>query len=64
MLSKNLWIGITDIEVEDVWRFVTTDEVIGFDDFGSGQPSNSFGREHCVIIRHNKLDWNDMPCEN
>ena len=58
-LGEHLWIGLTDVEEEGVWRLITTGDVTDYVYFRSGQPNNWGGREHCVIIRHSLRGWND-----
>ena len=61
-LGSNFWIGVTDQAEEGVWRSSVTGALLDFTDFGFGQPSNTFGVEHCVVVRGVLWDWNDENC--
>ena len=52
-LKQDVWVGITDLETEGVWKFVTDDTI--FDPnkgntlypWSVGEPNNQNGNQHC-----------------
>ncbi|XP_022611435.1 CD209 antigen-like protein C [Seriola dumerili] len=63
-LNKRVWIGLTDQDEENVWKWVDgTTPATSY--WQSLQPDNA-GNEDCVEIRNTDsetlLKWNDLPC--
>ncbi|KZZ43349.1 hypothetical protein A3759_13260 [Thalassolituus sp. HI0120] len=64
-LGKNeggtgIWINLQDKKHEDTWKFNKDLDVIA-PFWGSGQPDNFQGNEHCAEITGTG-DWNDISC--
>ena len=67
MIKQFVWVGITDLKTEGVWRFVTNDAI--FDpnqrnlfQWGEGEPNNSGGDQHCGKIWNFNLKLDDDGC--
>ncbi|KAJ8304582.1 hypothetical protein KUTeg_018165 [Tegillarca granosa] len=60
--AHNYWTGGNDIEVESVWRWITSKNPITFFDWSVGQPSNLRHRQDCLIIHHSNHQWHDFDC--
>ncbi|XP_059361636.1 CD209 antigen-like protein A [Carassius carassius] len=59
--SELFWIGLTDIEVEDRWKWVDGSTLTsGF--WVSGEPNNYQGKEDCANIHSS--GWFDTHCNN
>ncbi|XP_053397668.1 perlucin-like protein [Mercenaria mercenaria] len=54
------YIGLSDREIEGIWKWMTSGNVLGFSSWISGQPDNSGGNENCALFS-NSL-WNDASC--
>ena len=60
--SQSVWVGITDLETEGVWKFVTDGTMYHPNKgnlflWGEGEPNNSGGNQHCGNACFNlKLD--------
>ena len=68
MIKQDVWVGITDVKTEGVWRFVT-DDVIFIPNQGNnlirwdvGEPNNSGGDQHCGKIWSHNLKLDDEGC--
>ncbi|XP_071822362.1 uncharacterized protein [Apostichopus japonicus] len=57
------WIGMSDLAIEDYFRWVTCDDVDGWaaTNWGDGEPNNLDDVQHCVHMVAGK--WNDWKCE-
>ena len=60
------WLGLTDLQVEGVWRWNHTGKVIdgGFMNWPNGVPTPTH-HEDCVHMSSygtNDYVWNDLPC--
>ncbi|XP_019129359.2 CD209 antigen-like protein E [Larimichthys crocea] len=60
-LRKHVWIGLTDREEQDTWRWVDGSVLNSTGFWGQGQPS---GRKDCVSIYWYTMErsWNTEPC--
>jgi hypothetical protein len=59
LLDGNFWIGLSDLEVEGDFRWVTG-APLDYTNWASGEPNNWWG-EDCVEVRGNG-QWNDENC--
>ncbi|XP_018535589.1 CD209 antigen-like protein E [Lates calcarifer] len=57
------WIGLSDMQQENKWRWVDGSDLEGRGFWQSGEPNN-VGNEDCVELSNPNGEWNDMPCEN
>ncbi len=70
--TGNVWIGGSDSEVENEWRWMTGPEAgtlfwrgrsdgtaYGYESWGSGEPNNANNEEHCLELREDG-NWNDV----
>ena len=55
-----LWIGVTDLKEEGVWRRLKDNEVVTDIFWGPGQPDET-KEENCIIMGWTS-SWNDYPC--
>ncbi|KAM3623148.1 uncharacterized protein V6R79_007635 [Siganus canaliculatus] len=62
-LKEEVWIGLTDKEKEDTWKWVNG-EAVATTYWKQGEPINAGGGEDCVLILNifPKINnWNDFP---
>ena len=59
--KQDYWIGLTDVLIEGVYKWQTTDTVPTFLDWAPGQPDNG-NNEDCVHFRSSDRHWNDDHC--
>ncbi|XP_045182115.2 perlucin-like protein [Mercenaria mercenaria] len=60
--ANSWWMGLTDEEIEGVWKWFDTEEVTSITDWGTNQPDNS-GGEDCVIFYEGfDYHWADVSC--
>ncbi|XP_050932194.1 CD209 antigen-like protein E isoform X2 [Lates calcarifer] len=55
------WIGLSDMQQENKWKWVDGSDLIGGGFWQSGEPNNS-GDEDCVEISRSNGEWNDALC--
>lgn len=62
--------GITDIENENVWKFVTDNKSFdpnnGLFSWREGEPNNKLingNYEHCAEVLYENLELNDVDCK-
>ena len=60
---NNYWAGITDKAREGTFRLASSNEVIGYTNWGPGEPSQD-GDEVCVQFQQVTHTWNDNTCTN
>jgi hypothetical protein len=64
---QHSWTGGSDAEVEGTWSwedgelFRDQGVNVGYSDWGSSEPNNSGGNEHCMLL-HNGDYWDDRDC--
>ncbi|KAM3623971.1 uncharacterized protein V6R79_017515 [Siganus canaliculatus] len=61
-LRQQVWIGLTDREKEDTWKWVNG-EAVTTTYWNKGEPNNA-GGEDCVLIQNTFpkiINWNDFP---
>uniref|UniRef100_A0AAQ6AEX7 C-type lectin domain-containing protein n=1 Tax=Amphiprion ocellaris TaxID=80972 RepID=A0AAQ6AEX7_AMPOC len=62
--KKAIWIGLTDSETEDIWKWV--DGTLLSTSYWFGSEPNNFGSrdEDCVElgVYGTEMNWNDAPC--
>ena len=58
------WIGLNDLAIEGTFRWVESHQEPSYDNWGSGQPSNTDNQDcvvkQCLIGQH--CQWNDYQC--
>ncbi|KAJ8018348.1 Perlucin [Holothuria leucospilota] len=62
--DQGWWIGLTDKDSEDVWKFFNVSA--SYTNWKGGQPDNNGGDENCVEIRKwstGDVSWNDNTCD-
>ena len=62
----NFWIGLTDLDSEGTFKWVSGDAV-NYTHWAPGEPNNqghSGGPEDCAHIGDGGRTWNDMPCDD
>ena len=62
--SMSYWIGLTDLQENSTFKWVTTGSVNpAFRDWSKGEPNNYRGYEHCVELRQERnYTMNDVSC--
>ncbi|XP_033097160.1 mucin-12-like [Anneissia japonica] len=58
--SSDVWIGLRDIEEENVWVWIESGECSDYTNFNNGEP-NDAGNEDCVELETSGR-WNDLKC--
>lgn len=63
------WIGLSDIDNEDKWKWTDGTALAGYNKWKSGQPNNWDDDQDCVailegpyIVGHHNAEWNDLKC--
>ena len=64
-IKDTVWVGISDLDQEGVWKFVTDKTV--FDPnkgntlyrWGCGEPNNHSGSQHCGCIWYRSISYGD-----
>lgn len=67
--NKEYWIGLTDAEAENVWKWSDGTEQTGYANWFSGQPNN-IRNQDCVAMRKGQFakafdgEWLDFDCSH
>ena len=56
------WLAGNDIDVEGDWRWVTSGQVVSFNNWMGGRPNNAGGNQHCMSYTHPHGKWRDDFC--
>ncbi|XP_070768269.1 CD209 antigen-like protein C [Enoplosus armatus] len=56
------WIGLSDKEQENKWKWVDGTDLVGTGFWQDGEPNNSDGNEDCAEASRSAMAWNDVPC--
>jgi len=63
-VDKNYWIGLTDIDDEGRFTWLSDDSEVGYNNWNNGEPNN-LNDEDCVHLRKGvSFEWNDSKCSN
>ena len=58
--EKNYWIGLTDSETEDIWKWTSGATLSGYINWEINQPNN-YNEQDCGAIKMNGK-WHDILC--
>ena len=68
---KKIWIGLTDVQKEGVWKWSDGTSLQGYSNWGPGEPNNYDQSQHCVAVvkgimtnDYFNAEWNDLICQN
>uniref|UniRef100_A0A8C2X300 C-type lectin domain-containing protein n=1 Tax=Cyclopterus lumpus TaxID=8103 RepID=A0A8C2X300_CYCLU len=57
------WIGLSDREQENSWKWVDGSDLIDDGFWQVGEPNNHQNDEHCAEVSRSAKRFNDVPCE-
>lgn len=67
--SKDYWIGLTDADVENEWKWCDGGKLTVYTNWATGQPNNHNNNQDCVAIRRGHFfdidydgEWHDDAC--
>jgi len=67
--SKDYWIGLTDADVENDWKWCDGRKLTMYTNWAPGQPNNYNNNQDCVAIRKGRFfdtdydgEWHDDAC--
>ena len=61
--AENIWLGGSDLQEENVWRWEHSHTSVAYQGWHDGQPDNDQNKEHCLGIDSGyNWKWNDMQC--
>ena len=58
------WIGITDQNHENNFRYLKNNRKIIWNNWADDQPNNLEFKEHCVVVGKVTGKWYDVPCDS
>ncbi|XP_021356222.1 perlucin-like protein isoform X2 [Mizuhopecten yessoensis] len=58
------WLDGNDFEVEGSWRWTTSDDLITFNDWHSGEPNQGASADCLALWRDHAYQWADEPCRH
>ncbi|XP_053378765.1 perlucin-like [Mercenaria mercenaria] len=60
------WLGLSDMDIEGLWKWYDSNELAGYTDWYPGQPDKGDG-EDCAAFADYHSDhaylWEDYPCD-
>jgi hypothetical protein len=60
------WLGMSDMDIEGIWRWYDNNEIVSFTDWYPGQPDKG-DNEDCATFAEYHSDhaylWEDYPCD-
>lgn len=59
--AGHVWLGLTDMDVEGIWRWYSNNNIAKFTDWYPGEPAGN-GGEDCVVMVEPSNEWQDYPC--
>jgi len=66
LTDKEFWIGLTDRDIEGVWKWVGSDDKLGYTKWAPDQPSPSnitdTGEDCATMMAEHSYKWFDGPC--
>ena len=66
--NDDYWIGLSDIQAEGIFKWISSNFIPNFTDWYDGnpiQPDNNGGQEDCVELRKiYNFQWNDFDCSS
>jgi len=61
VVLDDYWSSGNDLQVEGVWRWLSSGELVTLDTWTPGEPNNENGAENCMEL--NRGYWNDDKCD-
>ena len=55
------WLGATDIDVEGIWKWKLTGNILDYVNWKAGEPNN-LEIENCLLMMYNN-QWDDYWCD-
>ncbi|KAK3106051.1 hypothetical protein FSP39_011675, partial [Pinctada imbricata] len=59
--STYYWTGGTDVDVHGTWRWATSNTLVTYTRWRTGQPDLGLS-EDCIFYRSYSQDWDDAAC--